>query len=153
MDDGLNVKELIVTAAPLTLMPTGGLVMDVVVPPSAKDAVAVTVVAPEDSRLAEFNMTDALPSGCVSDVADVGEKVTRLPVAANVTTVFGTAVPFPSLSTAVTVTGDPKDTELDEMLRVRDPPLDDDVDDDVDDVDVVDDDESEDVVSGPVPHP
>ncbi len=129
--------------------------MDAVVPPSARGAVAVMVVAPEDSRLAEFNVTDALPSDCVRDVADVGSKVTRLPVAANVTTVFGTAVPFPSLSTAVTVTGDPKDTELEEMLRVSDPPLDDEVDDvdDVDDVDVVDDDESEDVVSGPVPHP
>lgn len=86
-----------VTDAPLTLIPTGELVMVEVDAPEAADADAVILTAPEESRLAEFTITDATPLELVSAVADVGENVTRFPEAANVMTALAMGDPFASL--------------------------------------------------------
>jgi len=105
-----------VTDAPLTLMPTGVLVVfEAAVP----DADAVMLVAPEEAILAASNVTDATPLALVNAVADAGVNTTRPLVAANETTALGTAVPLASFSVAVAVTGVPNATELDERPSVR----------------------------------
>jgi hypothetical protein len=108
-----------VTATPLTAIPTGVLVTVSVVPSVVTDADAVMLVAPVESILAAFKVMEATPLAFVNAVAEVGVNVTSELVAAKVTTAFGTSAPLASLSVAVAVTGIPKVTMLEGMLKVR----------------------------------
>ena len=108
-----------VTAAPLTAIPTGVLVTVSVVPFVATDADAVMLVAPVESILAAFKVMEATPLAFVNAVAEVGVNVTSELVSAKVTTVPCTSAPLASLSVAVAVTGVPKVTTLEGMLKVR----------------------------------
>ena len=108
-----------VAAAPLTFMPIGVLVTVDAVPPVATDADAVMLVAPSESMLAAFKVTEAMPPAFVRAVAEVGVNVTRPFVAAKLTTAPCIRVPLASLSVAVTVTGVPKVTVLAGMFNVK----------------------------------
>jgi hypothetical protein len=108
-----------VTAAPLTAIPTGVLVTVSVVPFVATDADAVMLVAPVESILAAFKVMEATPLAFVNAVAEVGVNVTSELVSAKVTTVPCTSAPLASLSVAVAVTGVPKVTTFEGMLKIR----------------------------------
>jgi hypothetical protein len=103
-------------------MPTGELVIVVVVPPDVIFADAVMFVAPIESMLAAFKVMEATPwwtpSAYVFAVAEVGVNATRPLDAAKVTTTPSTSVPLKSLSVAVTDTGVPYVT-LEGTLKVR----------------------------------
>jgi hypothetical protein len=86
-------------------MPTGALVTVAVVLPVVTDAEAVILVAPAESKLAEFKIIVAMPLPFVNAVAEVGVNATSVLPAAKVTTTPDTAAPLPSVTVAVTVTG------------------------------------------------
>ena len=100
-------------------MPTGVLVIIVVVPLVVTGADAVILVAPAESKLAAFKTIEATPLAFVNAVAEVGVNVTRPLVAAKVTTALGTSAPLASVSVAVAVTGVPNVTMLEGMIKVR----------------------------------
>jgi len=108
-----------VAVAPLTFIPIGVLVTVAVVPPVVTEADAVMLVAPSESTLAAFKVTEAIPLVFVRAVAEVGVKVTRLLVAAKLTTAPCTSAPLASRSVAVAVTGVPNVTVLAEMFNVK----------------------------------
>ena len=108
-----------VTAAPLTAIPTGVLVTVSVVPFVVTDADAVMLVAPVESILAAFKVMEATPLASVNAVAEVGVNVTSELVAAKVTTAPCISAPLASLSVAVAVTGVPKVTTFEGMLKIR----------------------------------
>ena len=108
-----------VTAAPLTAIPTGVLVTVVVVPPVVIGADAIILVAPVESILAAFKTIEATPLAFVNAVAEVGVNVTSELAAAKVTTAFATVEPLASRSVAVAVAGVPNVTTLEGMLKVR----------------------------------
>lgn len=102
-------------------MPTGVLVIVVVVPPVVIGADAVIYVAPEESTLAASRVMDATPLAFVKAVAETGVKVTSELAAAKVTTALETNAPLASRSVAVAVTGLPNVTTLEEMIKLREP--------------------------------
>ena len=108
-----------VTAAPLTAIPTGVLVTVSVVPSVVTGADAVMLVAPVESILAAFKVMEATPLAFVNAVAEVGVNVTSELVAAKVTTAPCISAPLASLSVAVAVTGVPKVTTFEGMLKIR----------------------------------
>ena len=77
---------------------------------------AIMLVAPEELILAASKVTEATPLASVNFV--VWLNTIRLLVAANVTTVFGTAAPLESFSVAVAVTGVPYVAMLDETFSL-----------------------------------
>jgi len=100
-------------------MPTGVLVTVSVVPSVVTGADAVMLVAPVESILAAFKVMEATPLAFVNAVAEVGVNVTSELVAAKVTTALGTSAPLASLSVTIAVTGVPKVTTLEGILKVR----------------------------------
>ena len=112
-----------VMADPLTAIPRGLLVIVVVVPPAVIGADAEIYVAPEESILVAFKLMEATPLEFVKAVPETGVYVTSELAALKVTTVKGTNAPLPSLSVAVTVTGVPYNTTLEEVLKARVPLL------------------------------
>ena len=80
---------------------------------------AVMLVAPVESTLAAFKVTEAMPLAFVRAVAEVGVNVTSELVAEKVTTAPCTTAPLASLSDAVAVTGVPNVTILEPTLNVR----------------------------------
>jgi len=108
-----------VAVAPLTFIPIGVLVTVAVVPPVVTGADAVMLVAPSESTLAAFKVTEAIPPAFVRAVAEVGVNVTRPLVEAKLTTAPCISAPLASRSVAVAVTGVPNVTVLAEMLNVK----------------------------------
>ena len=100
-------------------MPTGVLVILEVAPPDVSDAEAVMLVAPSESMLAAFKVTEAIPLAFVRAVAEVGVNVTRPLVEAKLTTAPCISAPLASRSVAVAVTGVPNVTVLAEMFNVK----------------------------------
>jgi hypothetical protein len=97
------------------------LVTIVVTPETVTGADAVMLVAPAESTLMALMLMVAMPLEFVRAVAETGEKVVRLLVEeAKETTVPDTAFPSASLRVAVTVTGVPIDTMLEERLKLSD---------------------------------
>jgi len=116
LEGTLKVRELR-SDVPLTLIPTGALLIVVVVPPDVSGADAVMLVAPVEKLLAAFKVTEAVPLLSVNAV--VGVRATSvISVTVKVTTAPCTSAPVVSLSIAVTVTGVPNVT-LEGTLKVR----------------------------------
>lgn len=89
-----------------------------VVPPDVNVVDAVMLVAPAESMLAASILIVATPPVVIAE-ADAGANVTRLLVAANVTTAPDTRFPLASLRVAAAVTGVPNDTVLEERVKTR----------------------------------
>jgi hypothetical protein len=100
-------------------MPTGALVRVWVVDPDAKVDVAVIFVAPSEWMLAASIVTVATPPALVRAVAETGLKATRALEAAKETTAPDTRFPSLLRNVALTVTGVPNETVLDDKVKTR----------------------------------